>query len=186
MTMNYPPYTPVEARDRETFLALLAALSYPGRIQTLPITQDSSGPMAQIGMALLDLETRFYTRDALLADTLKRTGATAHDPQTAEYHFYPVMDSAALGDAVQARPGTMLRPDEGATLIIAAAFARGNIFRLRGPGIQDMVEIRLGGIPARFWSKRREAGPYPMGWDVFIVDGDRVIGLPRTTTIEAV
>jgi len=183
--MNYPPYTPVEARDRETFLALLSALSYPGRIHTLPSPHDSS-PIAQIGMALLDLETSFYTPDIALADSFTRTGAVAKAPELAEYHFYPQLDNVALQDAAKARPGTMLRPDDGATIIIGGVFARGNVFRIQGPGVQGTAEIRLGGIPARFWSKRREAGPYPMGWDMFIVDGDRVIGLPRTTFIEAV
>jgi alpha-D-ribose 1-methylphosphonate 5-triphosphate synthase subunit PhnH len=27
---------------------------------------------------------------------------------------------------------------------------------------------------------------YPMGFEVFLVDGDRVLGLPRTTAVEVI
>ncbi|MDX2139586.1 MAG: phosphonate C-P lyase system protein PhnH [Chloroflexota bacterium] len=179
--MTLPIYTADEARDRETFLALMWALSYPGRVHALPQGVDS---MPQIGDALLDLETTFYTPDAAIADQLLRTGARALPPAEAAYHFYPSLDDAALGSLAEASRGTMLRPDEGATLIIGCAFASGSVFTLTGPGIKDTQNVRLGGIPARFWSLRKQAIRYPMGWDVYLVDGRDVIGLPRTTMIE--
>jgi alpha-D-ribose 1-methylphosphonate 5-triphosphate synthase subunit PhnH len=178
--MSSPVYTFEEARDRETFLALMWALSYPGRVHTLPQGMDA---MAQIGGALLDLETTFYTPDGELADQLLRTGARALPPADAAYHFYPSLDDAALDSIAEASKVTMLRPDESATLIIGCAFASGSTFRWTGPGINGAQDVRLGGIPARFWSLRKQAIRYPLGWDVYFVDGRDVIGLPRTTAI---
>jgi alpha-D-ribose 1-methylphosphonate 5-triphosphate synthase subunit PhnH len=182
--MTAPIYTPDEARDRETFLALMWALSYPGRIHALPSAPQGDA-LAQIGAALLDLETSYFTTDAALADALARTGARALPPDEAAYHFYPTCDDAALEAIGQAKIGTMLRPDESATLIIGCAFASGSVFRWTGPGIQTEADVRLGGLPARFWSLRKRAVRYPLGWDVYLIDHARVMGLPRTTAVSS-
>ncbi len=181
--MIYPTYTPDEARDRETFLALMWALSYPGRIHDIGGAAHTHDTFSAIGAALLDLETSFFTPDKTLADELLRSGARHLPASEAAYHFYPALDGAALASITQANIGTMLRPDEGATLIIGCAFASGSTFSLAGPGIQTTQEIRLGGIPARFWGLRERAIRYPLGWDVYLIDHGHVIGLPRTTQV---
>jgi alpha-D-ribose 1-methylphosphonate 5-triphosphate synthase subunit PhnH len=182
--MASPIYTSDEARDRETFLALMWALSYPGDLRHLPIQTDN--PMVSIGRSLLDLETSFYTPDADLVAEFGRTGARALQPDEAAYHFYPTFQPAALDTIAQARIGTMLRPDESATLVIGCAFASGGVFRWKGPGIHGLHEVRLGGIPARFWSLRSQMLRFPLGWDVFFIDGGQVVGLPRTTFVERI
>ena len=139
--MTTPIYTADEARDRETFLALMWSLSYPGRIQALPGAANTYDSFVHIGQALLDLESSFYTPDAALASALGATGARALPPTDAAYHFYPALTDAAHHD------------------------------------------IRLGGIPARFWSLRARAPRYPLGWDVCFVDHGSVISLPRTTQV---
>jgi alpha-D-ribose 1-methylphosphonate 5-triphosphate synthase subunit PhnH len=181
--MTAPVYTPDEARDRETFLALMWALSYPGRMRDVGSVTHTHDTFRAIGSALLDLETSFYTPDAALADELLRTGARPQSASEAAYHFYPALDGAAIESIAQASIGTMLRPDEGATLIIGCAFASGSAFTLKGPGIQTTHDIRLGGIPARFWGLRERALRYPLGWDVYFVDHGHIIGLPRTTAV---
>lgn len=190
--MTTPIYTPTEQSSRETFLALMWALSYPGQVRALP-TADPVGTRYSasadthfllIGDALLDLETSFYTPDAALTDALGRTGARSLPPESAAYHVYPTCDDAALDGIGRAHVGTMLRPDESATLIIGCAFASGGVFRWRGPGVRGEAIVRLGGVPARFRTLRNRALRYPLGWDVYFVDGSRVIGLPRTTVVE--
>ena len=181
--MEYPVYTPNEARDRETFLALMWAFSYPGRIREIAGAAHTHQTFCAIGSALLDLETSFYTPDASLAEELLRTGARRLPPNEAAYHFYPALDGAAMESIALANTGTMLRPDEGATLIIGCAFASGSRFTLTGPGVQTTHDARLGGIPARFWGLRERAIRYPLGWDVYFIDHGHVIGLPRTTLV---
>jgi len=46
------------------------------------------------------------------------------------------------------------------------------------------IDIRLASIPDPFWALRAQICRYPLGWDVLLVAGDRVVGLPRTTQIE--
>jgi alpha-D-ribose 1-methylphosphonate 5-triphosphate synthase subunit PhnH len=181
--MITPVYTPDEARDRETFHALMWAFSYPGRIRQISDATHTHDTFRAIGSALLDLETSFYTPDAALAEELLRTGARHLPSNQAAYHFYPALDDAAMESITRASVGTMLRPDESATLIIGCAFASGSLFTLQGPGINKAQEIRLGGVPARFWWLRTRTIRYPLGWDVYFVDHGSVIGIPRTTTV---
>jgi alpha-D-ribose 1-methylphosphonate 5-triphosphate synthase subunit PhnH len=181
--MITPVYTPDEARDRETFLAMMWAFSYPGRIRQISGATHTHDTFRAIGSALLDLETSFYTPDAALSDELLRTGARHLPASEAAYHFYPALDGMAMESITQASVGTMLLPDEGATLIIGCAFASGSTLTLEGPGIKKTQEVRLGGVPARFWWLRTRALRYPLGWDVYFVDHGNIIGLPRTTTV---
>lgn len=181
--MHTPPYTPAEQRDRETFLALMWALSYPGTIYTLPAAGDA--PLALIATALLDLETSFFTPDPALQARLAQTGARALPPEHAAYHFYPALGPADMPHVAAASPGSMLYPDRAATLVIGCALDdSGPPFTLRGPGINGAHTARVGGLPPDFWTQRQRAARYPLGWDVFLVDSLRVLGLPRTTAVE--
>lgn len=174
-------YNTQEARTRETFLALMWALSHPGRAHTLP--QDA--PLHAIAETLLDLETSYYTPDADLSAALARTGARELEPDRAAYHFYPALTDDLLEIVRQASVGTMLYPDQAATLVIGCRFGSGRDLTLSGPGIPagETVSIQVGHLPDGLWMLRDEKIHYPLGWDVFLIDGDQVVGLPRTTQV---
>ena len=178
--MTNPPYTPAEARSRESFLALMWALSYPGRSQNLP---ESANSLALIGETLLDLEVSFYTPDAALKPLLAQYGAKALTAETAGYHFYPALD---LADVRAANVGTLLYPDTGATLMIACHFNQGIKMVWQGPGIPGQQAVQIGGLPDEFWQLRESACRFPLGWDIYFVDGQQVIGLPRSVRVEMV
>lgn len=180
------PVLPVkEAQARGTFLALMWALSHPGRIQYLPDSAASfPDNFLAIGEALLDLETSFYSPDPFLADELERTTAQPVSAARARYHFYPMLTEETLKDIAQASPGEMLYPDRSASLIMGCTLESGNRYRIGGPGIQGVTTIQLDGVPAEIWELRSQVGQYPLGWDLFFVDGNQVLGLPRTTLIE--
>lgn len=175
----HPPYTASEAQSRETFLALMWALSYPGRTQRLPVHDE---PLALIGETLLDLETSFFTPDARLMARLAQTGARPLEPERAAYHFYPELDDSALATIASAGVGTLSYPDQAATLIIGAQFGSGSALTLAGPGINGSTIIQIDGIPTLFWTVR-ERTAFPLGWDVFFVNGKSVVGLPRSTKL---
>jgi alpha-D-ribose 1-methylphosphonate 5-triphosphate synthase subunit PhnH len=182
-TTTPPAYTDAEARTRETFLALMWSLSYPGRIYTLPGETESA--LTNIAEALIDLETSYFTPDAALETQLKRTGARALSPQTAAYHFYPAGENGVQNSLahIEAAPlGSARYPDEAATLIIGCTFETGGSLRLTGPGIQGTNTVQVD-VPQVLWTLRSRAR-YPLGWDVFLVDGARLIGIPRTTVVE--
>ncbi len=183
-----PVQTPLEARAHATFDALMRALSYPGRPQTLKL-EDGRTAFAAIAEALLDLEvTAFSTEQSLEAD-LRATGAKLVSLERAEYVFMPHLTEAQLPLLQRVNRGSTLTPDDAATLVIGASFAEESLepaqrLRLRGPGIQDSLEVRIGGLPLEFWRVREAVIAFPIGWDVFFVSGNQILGLPRTTIVE--
>jgi alpha-D-ribose 1-methylphosphonate 5-triphosphate synthase subunit PhnH len=119
-----------------------------------------------------------------LARRLARTGGRARPADSAAYQFYPALDDAALSDIARAPTGTYRYPDESATLVLACGLGAGRELRLSGPGVLDQAALRVGGVPDALWELRAQACHFPLGWDIFLVAGRQVVGLPRTTTIE--
>ncbi|HVO43852.1 MAG TPA: phosphonate C-P lyase system protein PhnH [Aggregatilineales bacterium] len=188
--ISVPAFTPAEAASRGTFLALMWALSLPGRVQMLPVSAPVEAFTA-IADSLLDLETSFYTHDEALAAHCRRTTARAETVQRAEYLFLPHLQEDDLPTLASASIGTMLYPDQGATIIVGGTVTNGSnssadrstALRLTGPGIQGETAIAIGGIPPAFWTLREQTRRYPLGWDIFVVSGAQVIALPRSTKI---
>lgn len=180
-----PILTQTEARNRDTFLALMWALSHPGRVYTLgadPVQPPAN--LLAIGETLLDLETTFFSPDADLSAALARTTARPDTADSAMYHFYPHVRQLDLMNIEQAPVGDMLYPDRAATLIMGCTLGAGATLTLRGPGILDQQSVRVDGVPDAFWSLRDNARHYPLGWDLFLVSGAQVVGIPRTTEVE--
>jgi alpha-D-ribose 1-methylphosphonate 5-triphosphate synthase subunit PhnH len=113
------------------------------------------------------------------------------NPEQAAYHFYLSVKSEDLARIEAASVGTMLYPDQAATLFVGCQLENAPedttaaILRLTGPGIQGERYIRVSGLPAEFWALRQRASRFPLGWDIFLVDvTGKVIGLPRSTRID--
>ena len=174
-------YTSFEALTHDTFTALMNALSFPGRVFTLPTTTTEESFRA-IADTLLDIETSYYTSDATLTEYLIRSSAHAQSVEQAAYIFIPMN----LGSDVLAvaSVGTMLNPEDACTLVLGCQLGIGQPTVWHGPGIPSTITVEVGGLPTQFWETRQQAIHYPMGWDAFLVDGNRVIGLPRTTIVE--
>lgn len=183
------PYaTADELRGRETFLALMGALSRPGQPYELPAHAVDSmvetiGACVLVAEALLDLETTFFSPDPGLSRALARTGARAVAAARAAYQFYPALDAAALPTVEAAAIGDHLYPDRAATLVVGCRLGMGRLLQLHGPGIRSARELRVDELPAAFWTLRNQRTHYPLGWDLLLVDGAHVVGLPRTTAI---
>jgi alpha-D-ribose 1-methylphosphonate 5-triphosphate synthase subunit PhnH len=176
--VSTPLPTKFEEKTQTTFRSLMLALSYPGRLYSLP------GGSAAVAETLVDLETSYFVAsdDSRLHDALRLTGAKEKNADEASYHFYDDVDMNTH-ELLQAPLGTLLEPDKAATLVIRTNFSNGKVVRLSGPGIQNFTRIQID-VPEDFWNTRAEAVRYPLGWDVFFLDGERVMGLPRTTRLE--
>jgi len=168
---------PSETRDNAAFDTLLWALSRPGLPRTLPEPGE-----APIIAALLDRECRVHAADPRLMPEIMRTGAELTDIEHADHVFLGTM--AASGPLGQVQIGSDFYPDDGATVIVRASVGSGPALRLTGPGINDAVTLQMGGLPDGFWETRAGSLRYPMGFDLFFVDGASVIGVPRSTTVE--
>ncbi len=179
MTLSLQP-TVDDSRTNATFDELMWALSRPGLVRTLP----SSG-MAAIGETLLDRECSFAVQDDdNFCEALKKTGARHVKLEDADYVFAAADTQAKASAFASLRRGTLAYPDDAATLIMPARFGFCSGLRLTGPGVKDSVTIAVDGVDPGFWQVRADAIRYPLGWDVYLVDGDRIIGLPRSTKIE--
>jgi alpha-D-ribose 1-methylphosphonate 5-triphosphate synthase subunit PhnH len=166
-----------ETRDNATFDALLWALSRPGLPRSLPAPGETP-----IIAALLDRECRVHSADPLLMPEIMRTGAELADLEQADHVFFGAMTSCE--PLAQVAIGSDLYPDDGATVIIRARFGIGLAVRLTGPGVDGSVTVQVDGLPDGFWAARASRIRYPMGFDLFLLDGDRLVGIPRSTTVE--
>lgn len=175
--LSTPAPSPAETRDNAAFDALLWTLSRPGLPRDLPEPGEQS-----IVTALLDRECLVYAADPLLMPEIMRTGAELADIDKADHVFLGAMaTSEPLADIAI---GSDYYPDEGATVIVRASLGAGAGVQLTGPGVDGEVTLQLGGLPNGFWKARAARLRYPMGFDLFFVDGARVVGVPRSTTVE--
>ena len=169
-----------DTRTNATFEALMWALSRPGQTREMP--GEGFWTLAE---SLLDRECSFNAPDdTSLSTMLAATGARPTPLPEADYVFTAI-DSAEKVEALSSlRIGTLAYPDDAATLFATARLGSGQRLSLTGPGIKDSVTIEIGGIDPGFWQMRRKAIRYPLGWDLYLVDGKRLLGIPRSTTIK--
>ncbi len=168
-----------ETRTNATFEALMWALSRPGSVQNLPMP-DPAG----IAEALLDRECRVFCEDAALAAKVASFGAALVPVALADHCFVSLATGDGLAQLAQVVVGSDLYPDAGATVVASAMFDTGQRLRLTGPGIETSVEVLIGGVADGFWSLRAARCRYPAGFDLFLLCGSHVMGLPRSTQIE--
>lgn len=173
----FPVPSDFETRTNATYEALMWALSRPGLPRELPLP----GQEALIE-TLIDRECAVYSDDDTLAAVAQRSGAELVAPEAADHLFLTAApDPALLG---RLRQGSDMYPEGGATVILPAHLGAGDALRLTGPGVDGAVVVTVTGLPAAFWQARKLAMRYPMGFEIFLLDGDQVIGLPRSTMIE--
>ncbi|MER3482331.1 MAG: phosphonate C-P lyase system protein PhnH [Meiothermus sp.] len=188
-----------EAQERQTFLALMWALSRPGEakpfgsengLENMRVANSAMQGLEYVGEAVLDLETSFYTKDPGLRQRFERRGARFLGPEQAAYQFYPAVGERELASLREAPVGTLLSPEQSATVVVRCAFERGLKLQLSGPGVKDLKQIQVNGPPRAFWALREERVSFPLGWDVFLVSSTgnkhRVVGIPRSTNVEVV
>jgi len=169
-------YSSDEAQAHAVFEALLGAMSRPGEAGTLP----QSG-LLQFVDTLIDLDTTTHNCAADLRPAIVASRTRLVALEMAEHVFAAdAQEAAAL--AAQLCVGEALYPDLGATLYVACPH-QGQRLRLSGPGIQTTVQIETG-LSAAFWQARNQACTYPAGFEVVVVDGARLLAIPRSTKVE--
>lgn len=179
MTLSLLP-TADDSRTNATFDELMWALSRPGVVRTVHFAGFET-----LAESLLDRECSFFVvDDAALAQKLADTGARPAALDKAEYVFASLGSETEVKALSALRIGTLAYPDEAATLFAPARIGSGQTLRLSGPGIKGSLTIEIGGIDPSFWAMREKAIRYPLGWDLYLVDADRLVGLPRSTKIE--
>ncbi len=197
MTEAAPALEPSH-RAAYAFRAALAALAEPGRIAAMPplagaaarADRGLSSAAWSLLILLSDADAPWRLAEALA--TPERVSALAFETasrpaeRAADAAFFCGPWAALSREALpEARVGDPYYPDRGATLIVEATALEGGPDRARisGPGLAAPREIGLGGVGRDFWPwMRQNAQRYPVGMDVFVTAGDRVVGLPRSLT----
>ena len=168
------------------FRAILTALSRPGRI----VTVAGAAPPAPMGVAagvaalvLFDATTPLYLAPghdtpALRAWIAFHTGAFLVAPEAA---MFALGTWAALQPVARFAVGTPDYPDRAATLIVETDRLEAAGARLTGPGIAGTARLSLPEVAAFRANRAR----FPLGFDTILTCGDRLAGLPRSTTVEA-
>ncbi|MEM7671363.1 MAG: phosphonate C-P lyase system protein PhnH, partial [Pseudomonadota bacterium] len=166
-----------EVRTNASFDALMWALSRPGLVRQLP-----AAGMAGIVESLIDRECRVYAQSHTIRVQAARAGAEIAGPEKADHVFVDELSDATLLNQISI--GSDLYPETGATLVAPARFGDGPSLRLKGPGVDGTTTVRLHGVPPSFWEKRRDVMRYPMGFELFLIDEDQVLGFSRSTVVE--
>jgi alpha-D-ribose 1-methylphosphonate 5-triphosphate synthase subunit PhnH len=166
-----------ETRTNATFEALMWALARPGTVQDLP-----APGMAGLAETLLDRECRVFCDDPAFAEVITTFGAAQVALPLADHCFLSL--GTTIDRLTQVAVGSVLYPDAGATVVAEVGFGPGQRLRLTGPGIETFAEIALTGVAPEFWAMRAALCRYPAGFDLFLICGAQVIGLPRSTEIE--
>ncbi|MFY0616321.1 phosphonate C-P lyase system protein PhnH [Shimia sp.] len=177
MAHSAPLRSDAEASANATFDALMWAFSRPGQIKTLPQT----GELCLIE-ALMDRECRVYCADPLLLPDVMRSGAEVADIPQADHLILGTLTDATF--LKQMPLGSDLYPDDGATVIVRATLGAGPALRLSGPGVNGSVTVNVSGLPNGFWDMRKQVMRYPTGFELILLDGNRVLALPRSTVVE--
>lgn len=176
--LTVAPPDALELRSNATFEALMWALSRPGDSREMP----ESG-LAAIAETLVDLECTVFADDPALRSEIAATGAlVAEDISQVDHVFLSSLEGTEVQLATL-RCGSALYPDDGATLVANVRHGVGQRVRLSGPGVDGTLELTLGISPG-FWAMRAMLCAYPEGFDMLLVDGRSVIGIPRSTLVE--
>lgn len=179
---------------QRVFRQVLEAMARPGQIVPIDRLPDAPKPLgataAAVGLSLFDLDTPLWLSAGLRgpsADYLAfHTGAPLVD-EIGAAAFVVVEDGASLPDLARVALGDAEYPERGATLIVQVAglsIAPGH--RLRGPGVLGHVDVQVDGLDPAFWAAlKANQKRFPLGFDAILIAGDKLLGLPRTTTVGA-
>ncbi|QPF90799.1 phosphonate C-P lyase system protein PhnH [Bradyrhizobium commune] len=181
--------------SQSAFRRLLRALSRPGTPVSLPGPAQPpapmGGPLAAIALTLADTDCPIWLDGALSTEPVRRyLHFHTNAPQVADTKAAAI---ALIGDAGRLapiggfHPGEAAYPDRSTTLVLQVpALTGGPTVRLCGPGIETTASFAPRGLPDWFWAAWREnAARYPLGVDIFLTDDRDVVGLPRSTKVEA-
>lgn len=180
------------AAAQSSFRLALEAMAQPGAIRV--ITVDVKPPpsvdpaAAALLLTLLDHETPLWL--GLGEETARAERYFAFHcgcPIAARPELARFALCHATRDLAVFSVGTAEYPELSATILVQVpALEGGPAIRLRGPGIRDHAHITPQGIPPSFWhGVERNAALFPRGFDLVLVAGRQLCGLPRTTRVEA-
>ena len=180
--------------SQRLFRHLLDAMSRPGRVVDLQTALDAPNPLdpatAAVLLTLCDYDTPLWidwiaNTPPVCSYCRFHCGSTLVE-RPDEAVFALVSDAENMPRLGLFAQGLDQYPDRSATLVVQLPDLEGGSERvLAGPGIAGQAVLRADGLPDWFWNDwRLNAAQFPLGVDIFLTSGRRVVGLPRTVLAE--
>jgi len=173
------PWQPLA--QQAAFRHVLEAFAYPGRVVDLGAAPDDAltlllATLVDAGVTLADPHKQ------VPADDWRRLDAQRVLPDRARF----VVSLGAHVPDYQPELGTLESPEQGATVIVCVeSLGEGARLDLAGPGIEGETTLHVAGMDPAWWIQRsRWNASFPMGVDLILVAGRRLVALPRTTRIQ--
>ena len=174
---------------REAFRACLRAMCEPGRpVPAPPRAGLASDPLrdaaAAVLLGLLDVGVGLCVVGDAAArelgdELLRRTGAAPAPLCDADFVLVAGAAAGAGGAAAEARRGSALRPEAGATVVYAGGWAP-VVAVLEGPGLEAPAPVSLALPPGELELLAAAAAQPPAGVDAFVLSAAGLTALPRS------
>ena len=167
---------------RQTFDALLSAMSRPGTIHRVPEPGDHA-----VLAALLDHEVTVATDDDTLETALANHGRLARaGPTEADIVHAP---RRSAWDVEACKRGTLVEPSDGATIVyrvdsVSAGDEGGTTLALSGPGVDGTQTLSVTLSEPDVAALKTAQRAFPRGVDAIIAASSSVAAIPRSATIE--
>ncbi|MEL7172224.1 MAG: phosphonate C-P lyase system protein PhnH [Pseudomonadota bacterium] len=172
------------------FRAALEALARPGRIERIGGCRPPAGLSPAAGGLLLcvaDADTPVWVPEGgedIAAWTLFHTGAPRALRRSDAAFAAGSWD--ALMPLTDWPVGTADYPDRATTLIVdVPSLEGGDALRLSGPGIKGTAEVAPMLPREAVAALAANRARFPLGVDLYLTAGEAVMGLPRSTRVEA-
>lgn len=192
MTLQ-PAFTLAVQDAQQSFRRLLKAMSEPGVIVSLHQLSQGWLPLnlatTSVLLTLADNDTPVWLSGALSNDIASQNlrfhtcAPLVEQPRQA---VFAVADEHISHEQLNAlSEGSAVAPETSATLILqVSSLSGGRMLRLTGAGIADerMVAPQLPECIIHELTERPH--PFPLGIDLILTCGERLLAIPRTTHVE--
>lgn len=179
-------------QSQHAFRLILKALSEPGYTVTLqggPAWGALNAASTAALLTLADQETPIllceaFKSEQVLTNIRFHSGAPlAAQPEEVCFALFDTQLQAA--DLLTLPHGSEISPEFGATVIVQLnGLEQGTPLRLTGPGIERQRQVSPQLPPALLDFLINRPLRFPLGLDILLTCGDRLLALPRTTRVE--
>jgi alpha-D-ribose 1-methylphosphonate 5-triphosphate synthase subunit PhnH len=177
--------------SQRNFRELLQAMARPAAPRIVPVPAAAPAPILPATMAVLltlcDADTALWLQQPNdeVALHLRFHAGVRLVREPADADFALITEPSSMPPLTRFAHGDLRYPDRSATLIVQVdGFGENSGRRFTGPGIRDVEQLAIEGLPAGFWQQRAAMrAQLPLGVDLIFISGERMVALPRTTRV---
>jgi len=177
--------------SQRNFRELLQAMARPIVPRLVPVPAAAPAPILPATMAVLltlcDADTALWLQQPNdeVASHLRFHAGVRLVQEPADADFALITEPSSMPPLSRFAHGELRYPDRSASLIVQVDGFDNNAGRcFAGPGIRDVEQLAIEGLPAGFWQQRAAmSAQLPLGIDLIFISGERMVALPRTTRV---